>query len=63
MAKDKYIQIRVGETLKLRYLQALKDTAPDPNHVQSATDHLTEYIIQFVQTTEAKKNENTAPTS
>lgn len=59
MAKDKFIQIRVSETLKERYMQALKVSAVDPDHAPTATDHLVGEIMKFIEAHEKKQKSAT----
>lgn len=55
MAKSKFIQIRVSERLKERYMLALKDEGKETGVELNATDHLTIYIHKYAEEREKKK--------
>lgn len=55
MAKDKFIQIRVTDKLKERYLKAMAAESEETGVELNATDHLSAYINKYAEEREKKK--------
>lgn len=63
MAKGKWIQVRITDTLKDRYTRALAVKSEEMGTEYSQTDHLTAEIIKFVQAMEKQQQKIAEPSS